>query len=87
MIATEAREKTLWNRLPSFVKELIEQEVNNKYVHLYRKAYRVEFYKSICPDVFNENVVLLLKGLGYNAYFCQVNMRNGEIDKKLVIEW
>ena len=87
MTATEAREKTLWNRLPSIVKEFIELEVNNKYVNLYRKTYRKEFYKSICPDVFNENVVLLLKGLGYNAYFCQANMSNGEIDEKLVIEW
>ena len=87
MTATEAREKTLWNRLPSFVKENIENEVNNKYVNLYRKTYRVEFFKSICPDVFNENVVLLLKELGYNAYFCQANMPNGEIDEKLVIEW
>jgi hypothetical protein len=87
MTATEAREKTLWKRLPSFVKECIEQEVNNKYVHLYRKVYKVEFFKSICPDVFNENVVLLLKELGYNAYFCQANMRNGEIDEILVIEW
>lgn len=87
MTATEAREKILWNRLPSIVKEWIEQEVNNKYVHLYRKAYRVEFYKSIYSDVFNENVVLLLKELGYNAYFCQANMSNGEIDEKLVIEW
>lgn len=87
MTATEAREKILWNRLPSIVKEWIEQEVNNKYVHLYRKTYRVEFYKSIYSDVFNENVVLLLKELGYNAYFCQANMGNGEIDEKLVIEW
>lgn len=39
MTATEAREKTLWNRLPSFVKQMIEQEVNNKYVNLYRKTY------------------------------------------------
>lgn len=87
MTATEAREKTLWNRLPSFVKECIELEVNNKYVHLYRKTYRKEFYKSINPDIFNENVVLLLKELGYNAYFCQANMSNDEIDEKLVIEW
>ena len=87
MTAAEAREKTLWNRLPNFVKEHIEQEVNNKYVHLYRKTYRAEFYKSIYSDAFNENVLLLLRGLGYNAYFCQANMSNGEIDKKLVIEW
>ena len=87
MTATEAREKILWNRLPSFVKEHIEQEVNNKYVHLYRKTYRVDLYKSIYPDAFNENVLLLLRGLGYNAYFCQANMGNGEIDEKLVIEW
>ena len=87
MTATEAREKTLWNRLPSFVKECIEGEVNNKYVDLYRKIYRVEFFKSIYPDVFNENAILLLRGLGYHAYVCHVNMRNGEIDEKLVIEW
>lgn len=87
MTATEAREKTLWNRLPSFVKEQIEQEVNNKYVDLYRKVYRANLYKSIYPDAFNENVLLLLRGLGYNAYFCQANMGNGEIDEKLVIEW
>ena len=87
MTATEAREKTLWNRLPSFVKEKIEQEVNNKYVDLYRNTYKVEFFKSIYPDAFNENVTLLLKGLGYNAYFCQVNMGGGEIDEILVIEW
>ena len=87
MTAAEAREKTLWNRLPSFVKEKIEQEVNNKYVHLYRKTYKTKFYKSICPDVFDENVILLLKGLGYNAYFCQANMGGGEIDEIFVIEW
>ena len=87
MTAQEAREKTLWNRLPSIVKERIEQDVNSKCAHLYRKTYRAEFYKSIYPDVFNENVVLLLRGLGYNAYFCQANMGNGEIDEKLVIEW
>lgn len=87
MTATEAREKTLWNRLPSFVKEQIEQDVYNKYVDLYRKTYRVVFFKSIYPDAFNENVLLLLKGLGYNAYFCQVDMGDGEIDEKLVIEW
>ena len=87
MTAAEAREKTLWKRLPSFVKEMIENEVNNKYVNLYRKTYRVEFYKSINPDIFNENVLLLLRELGYNAYFCQVNMRNDEIDEVLVIEW
>ena len=87
MTAQEAREKTLWNRLPSFVKEQIEQEVNNKYVDLYRKVYRADFYKSIYPDAFNENVLLLLRGLGYNAYFCKANMGNGEIDEKLVIEW
>lgn len=87
MTAQEAREKTLWNRLPSFVKEHIEREVNNKYVDLYRKTYRVQLFKSIYPDAFNENVVLLLKELGYNAYFYQVNMSNGEIDEKLVIEW
>ena len=87
MTATEAREKTLWNRLPSFVKEQIEREVNNKYVHLYRNTYREELFKSIYPDAFNENVLLLLRGLGYNAYFCKVNMTNGEIDEKLVIEW
>ena len=86
MTATEAREKTLWNRLPSFVKDLIEVEVNNKYVHSYRKTYRKEIYKSIYPDI-NEDVVLLLKGLGYNAYFCKVNMGEGEIDEKLIIEW
>ena len=86
MTATEAREKTLWNRLPSFVKEQIEREVNNKYVHLYRKTYRTEFFKSIYPDAFNENVLLLLRGLGYNAYFCRANMNDGEIEKKLVIE-
>lgn len=87
MTAAEAREKTLWNRLPGFVKEMIEQEVNNKYVHLYRKTYRKEFYKSINPDIFNENVLLLLRGLGYNAYFCKANMSDGEIDEKLVVEW
>ena len=85
MTATEAREKTLWNRLPSFVKECIEIEVNNKYVHSYKKTYRREIYKSICSDI--NDVVLLLKGLGYNAYFCQVNIGVGEIDEKLVIEW
>lgn len=87
MTATEAREKTLWNRLPSIVKERIEQDVNSKCLHLYRKTYIATFYKSIYPDAFNENVVLLLRGLGYNAYFCQANMGNGEIDEKLVIEW
>lgn len=87
MTATEAREKTLWNRLPSFVKEWIELEVNNKYVHLYRNTYRRELFKSIYPDAFNENVLLLLRGLGYNAYFCRADMSNGEIDEKLVIEW
>ena len=87
MTAVEAREKTLWNRLPSFVKEHIEREVNNKYVDLYRKTYSVHLFKSIYPDAFNENVLLLLRGLGYNAYFCKANMGNGEIDEKLVIEW
>ena len=87
MTASEAREKTLWNRLPSIVKESIEQEVNNKYIHFYGKIYRKEFYKSINPDIFKENVLLLLKELGYNAYFCRAKMGNGEIDEKLVIEW
>ena len=87
MTATEAREKTLWNSLPSFVKEQIEKEVNNRYVHLYRNTYKTVFFKSIYPDAFNENVTLLLRGLGYNAYFCRANLIDGEIDEKLVIEW
>lgn len=65
--------------------KFIEKAV--KYLEANFPDIEADFYKSIYPDAFNENVLLLLRGLGYNAYFCQVNMMHGEIDEKLVIEW
>jgi hypothetical protein len=87
MTAVEARNKTLWNGLPIYLKKRIEDSI--KYAYLYHEVYKIELYKSITPEAFvdMDETILKLKGLGYGVEYIDGSTRTDGTDSKLVITW
>ena len=82
MTAVEAREKCLWNSLPTCIKQRIEEYVKFSSLN-YRQPYRLELYKSVIPEAFMnlEDDMLKLKGLGYGVEYIEGT------HSKLIIKW
>lgn len=87
MTAVEARNETLWNGLPTYIKKRIEDSV--KCAFFYHEPYKIELYKSITPEAFVhiDETILKLKGLGYGVEYINVLTRTDSTDSKLVITW
>ena len=87
MTAVEARNETLWNGLPIYIKKRIEDTI--KYSNFYHEPYKIELYKSITPEAFVgvDETILKLKGLGYGVEYIDGSTRTDGTDSKLVITW
>ena len=87
MTAVEARNETLWNGLPIYLKKRIEDSI--KYTNFYHKPYKIELYKSITPEAFVDidETILKLKGLGYGVEYIDGSTRTDGTDSKLIITW
>ena len=87
MTAVEARNETLWNSLPIFLKKRIEDSI--KYTNFYHETYKIELYKSITPQAFVgiDETILKLKDLGYGVEYIDSSIRTDATDSKLIITW
>lgn len=87
MTAVEAREKCLWNSLPTCIKQRIEGTI--KFSVFHREPYKVELYKSVIPEAFMnlDDDILKLKGLGYGVEYLDGATRTDGTDSKLIIKW
>jgi hypothetical protein len=81
MTAQEARNKTLWYRLDSIIKQYITEAVNHG-------LFFIIVYKSVNPSVYQKFVDQrhILHQLGYNLKNQEVEL-DGELDHQLILEW
>ena len=87
MTAIEVRNKMLWNSIPIEIRDRIKTAI--EYANLYREPYKIEMFKSVTPDIFNNisDTMLKLKCLGYNVEYIDGANRTDGTDSKLIIRW
>ena len=87
MTAVEARNECLWNSIPIEIQNRILNAI--KYVKFYCEPYKIEMYKSVSPDAFNDipNTMLKLKGLGYGVEYIDGVDCIDRTDSKIIISW